>query len=166
MDCASCAAPPNLRTTCSNPHVSPAVCARPTAVRHVIPAIMRPSSHAPPGNICVHWRAPTNRSKSPSGDTSNRAADTSAGGTAYSHTCAASQHWKLICAYSCARALADHGCAQQTSGLFLLYDQTVTASRRRPAVTPRSLLHVACAGIGIFSRHCRTSRADGGKSDR
>ena len=46
------------------------------------------------------------------------------------------------------------------------YDQTVTASRRRPAVTPRSLLHVACAGIGIFSRYCRTSRADGGKSDR
>jgi len=27
--------------------VSPAVCKRATAVRHVIPAIMRPSSHAP-----------------------------------------------------------------------------------------------------------------------
>jgi len=47
-----------------------------------------------------------------------------------------------------------------------LYDQTVTASRRRPAVTPRFLLHVACAGIGIFSHHCRTSRAGGAKSDR
>ena len=39
-----------------------------------------------------------------------------------------------------------------------LYDQTVTASRRRPAVTPRSLLQVACAGIGIFSRHCRQDK--------
>ena len=65
----------------------------------------------------MHWRAPTNRSKSPSRDTSNRAA-TSTGSTAYSHTCAASQHWKLICAYSCARAVADHGCGQQTSALF------------------------------------------------
>jgi hypothetical protein len=39
-----------------------------------------------------------------------------------------------------------------------LYDQTVTASHRRPAVTPRCLLHVACAGIGIFSRHCRLDK--------
>jgi hypothetical protein len=47
-----------------------------------------------------------------------------------------------------------------------LYDQTVTASRRRPAVTPRSLLHVACAGIGIFSRHCRQDKQTQTKSDR
>jgi len=36
------------------------------------------------------------------------------------------------------------------------YDQTVTASRRRPAVTPRSLLHVACAG----TRHLLASLQD------
>jgi hypothetical protein len=106
--------------------------------------------------LCTGARLQTGQSRRV-GDTSNRAA-TSTGSTAYSHTCAASQHWKLICAYSCAHAVADHGCNQQTSGLSFLYDQTVTASRRRPAVTPRSLVHVACAGIGIFSRYCRTSR--------
>ena len=46
----------------------------------------------PQAKHIVHWRSPTHRSKSPSGNTSNRA-ETSAGSTACSRICATSQQW-------------------------------------------------------------------------
>ena len=128
------------------------MCTRPTAVRHVIPAL-QPSSHVPRQYCAL---ALANRSKSPSSDTSKRA-ETSTGSTAYCPTCAASQHWKLICSYSCARSRRLRLCPANVQSLCTtkLSLQAAAAQLSRHALCCRSL-----------ARGSASSRATAGRTSR